>query len=165
MNIIAIDQIINVFTGEVFVTTQPCQLVSRGIGSCVVVAAFCRDACIGGLAHIMLPGRSPKGSQEPLRYAHDGISRLFSLLEKQGAHGQSCVLCLAGGGNVLRRDDDTICMNNITSIFDFLEEKKLAVAALSLGGYERRSVRLDVAGGCVYCTGGEEKECRLFPRN
>ena len=68
------DKFIDVGTGEVAVSSQAVVLRVMAIGSCVVVIAYDRDRKIGGMAHIMLPGRAlRKGSVDRAKYTEDAI--------------------------------------------------------------------------------------------
>jgi len=55
-------------TQEIYVSSgevKSCQsegiLCASAIGSCVVVCAYDSDSVTGGMAHVMLPGRSTRG--------------------------------------------------------------------------------------------------------
>ena len=146
---------IEVSTGEVKTSTDGL-LRASALGSCVAVAMLDAAASVGGLAHVMLPGASSDGQEtEHTKYAHDGIRELADAMVASGARPERLVACLVGGGNVLGRDDDTICEANIASVTRTLEEMQIAVAARELGGTERRSVSLDVEAAKIICTVGD----------
>jgi chemotaxis receptor (MCP) glutamine deamidase CheD len=71
-------------------------------------------------------------------------------------------VCLVGAGNVLQKEDDTICDANIESVTGILKEKNISVMASVLGGTKRKSVFMDVETGCISYTEGDEKEKRLW---
>ena len=153
-------EIIDVATGEVKACRNRAVLRSGAIGSCVVVALYNANTKIGALAHIMLPGTAPKTeSSQKTKYAVNAVSKLLKKMKKLGLNGQSIHSCLIGGGNVLKRPDDTICGNNIDSISRILKEKGIKITAQAVGGFVRRSASLDTETGCVYYTeaGGPEK--------
>ena len=76
-------RIVNVNTGEVKVSKKDVILKSAAIGSCVVIAAYDKKKKVGSLAHIMLPGKAPKSSEEKTRYAANAIDELIEKIERQ----------------------------------------------------------------------------------
>ena len=155
-------QVLDVNTGEVKAAVEKGILRSVGIGSCVVVAAYNLSRKIGGMAHIMLPGSAPQQSLEKTRYAFDSIEQLLNQMFEAGAGTDEIEVCLVGAGNVLQKEDDTICDANIESVTGILREKNISVMASVLGGTKRKSVFLDVETGCISYTKGDEKEKVLW---
>jgi chemotaxis protein CheD len=148
----------DVLTGEVGFSLGKGVIVSAAIGSCVAVAMHGRAPRAGGLAHIMLPGSAPECNQhtaESLKYARNGIEYLLGKMIAAGVKKHEIIVFAAGGGNVLKRADDTICKSNITSVLELLAEHELVIKAKFLGGFERRSVRLDIASGNFFCAQGD----------
>lgn len=138
-------------------------LQSKAIGSCVAIVAYDATKHIGALAHIMLPGRAPaKKEVEKTKYAADAIDAIVSKMNKLGSKTDDIEVTLVGGGNILNREDDTICNTNIESTLQLLEEKHLKVAAQAVGGTVRRSVSLDVERGIVSYTEGNSREKQLW---
>ena len=87
-------------------------------------------------------------------------------MKKFGLDGQSVHSCIVGGGNVLKRPDDTICGDNIDSIRNILKEKGIEILAQAVGGDVRRSASLDIETGCVYYTeAGGRKKLLWSPNN
>jgi chemotaxis protein CheD len=159
-------EIIDVQTGEVRAAKGDARLVSSAIGSCIAVAGYDRLARIGAIAHVMLPGRAPDSDdgaakRDSLRYAENAVAELIDQMKNLGAHTENIRTCVAGGGNVLGRPDDTICQANIASVRDILSARAMAPVAQSVGGCKRRSLRLDVRSGNVYLAQGDSPE-KLF---
>lgn len=153
-----IKKTVDVSTGEVRVSDEGIVLKSDGIGSCVVITAYEPKKKLGAMAHVMLPGKSPKNYDQPkTKYAHDAINELLAQLASFGAEAKDLQVCLIGGGNVLKRSDDTICRDNIGSVTETLKSRNIKISAESLGGIQRRSAILDIERGCVYYTEGDSK--------
>ena len=153
-------KVVEVNTGEVMAGDSGMILKSDAIGSCVVIAACAHKKKVGSLAHIMLPGRSPeKCPYQKTRYAADAIELMLKELTKLAVDIADIEVCLVGGANVLKRNDDTIWKDNIDSVMELLKEKNIKIRAKALGGEERRSVSFDIERGIVsYREGdGEEK--------
>ncbi len=152
----------DVDTGEVKIATEGTILRSVAIGSCVVVAAINFKRKIGAMAHIMLPGSAPQQSLEKTKYAFDGIEQLLNQMFEAGANTDETEVCLVGGGNVLKREDDTICEANIKSVTDILKENDIPIRSSVLGGTKRKSVFIDVEKGRISYIEGDEKEKILW---
>ncbi len=155
---------IDVETGAVKTAVGSGVIKSSGIGSCVAVVAYDPLHRIGGIAHIMLPGGCPDLDHPyPFRYCFDALKELFVQLEELGAEPGNLVFCLAGGGNVLRRENCTIGLENIRSVREYLFERNISVRSESLGGYIWRSVRLDLDNGEIFCREAGENTRMLWP--
>lgn len=150
-------------TGEAKTGIKDTKLISIGIGSCIVVAALDFNKQIGGMAHIMLPGKAPETDCiQKTKYAEDGIEEMIYGMNIIGAKNKNIELCLIGGANVLNKENDTVAQNNIYSVLEILTKRKLIIRARSLGGMERRSASLDVKTGCVYYSIGDSSEKLLW---
>jgi len=158
----AVQEIIDVNTGQVKIAVEKGFLRSVGIGSCIVVAAYNLSRKIGGMAHIMLPGNAPQQSLEKAKYAFDGIEQLLNQMFEAGAGTDEIEVCLVGAGNVLQKEDDTICAANIESVTSILKEKNISVMASVLGGTKRKGAFMDVENACISYTEGDEKEKVLW---
>ena len=152
-----------VTTGEVKTGTEDATLVVSALGSCIAVMVLDREQKVGGIAHVMLPGQAaPAKTGVRHRYAVDAVSELLERLLALGSRMSDLTVCLAGGGNVLEREQDLICTRNIASVTEVITEKGLAVAASSLGGTRRRRVKLDIGRGRFLCRIGDDLETELW---
>ncbi len=157
------EKIVNVSTGEVKVGRKGEILKSTAIGSCVVIAAYDSEKNLGVMAHVMLPGRAPKSAYgESTRYAADAIEQMIKIITAQGANLCNLEVCLVGAGNILKKQDDTVCKDNIDSVAQLLKEKNIPVKAAVLGGTERKSISMDIESGSVYYTEGDREEKMLW---
>lgn len=153
--------VIDVQTGEVRSGRKGCILVSRAIGSCVAVGIFDRTSGCSGLAHVMLPGSS--GGREPrLRYAQDAVAEMTLQMELLACNPGDCTVVLAGGANVLKDPEDTLCRAVVESVLESVRFHGLRVEAESLRGTERRQVRLCSRLGHFYCAVGDRPESLLW---
>jgi chemotaxis protein CheD len=159
------DNVINVATGEVKIGHSDKILVSYGIGSCVVVTIYDPQNRIGAMLHIMLPGKAPSTEKNMTKYAFNAIEEAILAFTEQGIQIDHLQICLVGGGNVLKKKDDSICQNNINSIKEILESKKLQVLAKDIGGTSRRTVRMVLETGNVYYSVGGYPEKPLYELN
>jgi chemotaxis protein CheD len=155
---------IDVQIGQVKAGKGKVILQSKAIGSCVAIIAYDATKNIGSLAHVMLPGSAPadKETGDKTKYAADAIDAIISKMSRLGSKKDDIEVAVVGGGNVLNREDDTVCNDNIKSTLELLEEKHLKVRAQAVGGTERRSVSLDVESGKVFYTQGDKKKKLLW---
>lgn len=153
----------NVATGCLATGSGHGMISTSPLGSCVAVVAYDKTSKTGGIAHIMLPGKSPKESKlEENKYAENAIANLLMELKLLGAAKTSIEICLVGGANVLRKENDTIAKNVVSCIFETLEKINIMIKETSLGGYERRTAKLCVHSGIVTFTIGDKNEEELY---
>ena len=155
--------IVNVDTGEVKIGTGNTILRSNAIGSCVVISAYDSFKKIGGQAHTMIPGTAPKGNENSKnKYAGTAIKEMLKMMIQVGAKIENIEACIVGGGNVLNRDGDSICCENIKSVIKSLNEKNIKIIAKDVGGTVRRSVSFDIEKGIVNYSKGDSGEKLLW---
>lgn len=150
-------------TGHLATGSKKGVISTSPLGSCVAVIAYDKTSKTGGIAHIMLPGKSPtEDNAEENKYAGNAIENLIDELNKLGSKKANIEICMVGGANVLRKENDTIADNLILSIFEIMERKKLSIKRTSLGGYERRTAKLTLDTGIISFTIGDKSEEELF---
>lgn len=156
-------EIIDVQIGQVETGVGKVILQSKAIGSCIAIVAYDAVKKIGALAHVMLPGSAPsKKTIEKTKYAANAIDATVEKMSHLGSQKDDIEVALVGGGNILNREDDTICKANIESVLGLLGKKGLRVRAQAVGGTDRRSVSLDVESGKIFYTEGEGNEKLLW---
>lgn len=152
-----------VSTGQLRTGSKNGIIKTSPLGSCVAVIAFDKTTKIGGIAHVMLPGKLLKNNKsEENKYAENAIANLLLELNLKGALDLNIELCLVGGANVLKRENDTIAENLISCILRIIKQKELNVKKTSLGGYERRTAKLSLHSGIVTFSTGNKNEEMLF---
>jgi len=150
-------------TGEVSSGGVETILNSGAIGSCVVITAFDSENKKGAMAHIMLPGRAPSKKQmDATKFAANALEELLSQMKNRDVKTENLDICIVGGANVLKRENDNIGKNNLISVKNLLREKQLEIKAQAIGGSERRTVIFDIEMGCVFYTVGDSKQKILW---
>jgi len=152
-----------VASGEVAISTKNEWLVSTPLGSCVAVVAYDVTTKIGGMAHIMLPGKSysMKELDNRFHFAFDAIELLLDGLLQKGVVPENIAVCLVGGANVLKKKSDGIAIEVANSVLAIIVKKQITVHAVAMGGYERYTVSLNTGAGKVYYTVGDSPEMVL----
>ena len=149
------DKFVDVDTGEVNVSSKPVILRSMAIGSCVAVVIYDRYRKIGGLAHVMLPSRSPRSdSEDRTKYAEDAIDILFDDAKKLGAGKEDLEVNLIGGANMLGKG--SIPGEIVGSVLGYLEKSGIEPKNKKTGGTRRRSVSLNIESGRIFYTEGDD---------
>ncbi len=150
---------IDVDTGEIRVTSDAIILQSIALGSCVALVLYDRMKKIGGIAHIMLPGKSLTGENSN-KFAENAIYNLLDLIEAQGAVIASLEISIVGGANVLQEGD--IPDKVIDSVLGYLMKLDIKLKYMRVGGILRRSVFLHTKTGDVYYTEGNDMHKKLL---
>lgn len=158
-------QPIDVNTGEVRSSNKPGLLRSIAIGSCIAIAGFDPVNKAGVIAHVMLPGKAPQNSDAKTKYAHDAIVELMRLFSEYGTKEEDIDVCLVGAGNVLKKEDDSVCQKNITSVTSLLKGRGIVAKAAVLGGTERKSVYMELPSGKIRYTQGNSEKMDLWNAN
>jgi|SRR5579859_7697071 len=127
-------------------------LVAFGLGSCVALCLWDRDAAVAGMAHIVLPGEDPFRVPNP-KFARSALPALIALMRAEGATAdpQRLVARLTGGSQILALDPIAgiarIGLANAEAILEELDEAGVRVQAVDLGGSAGRNVWFDPREG------------------
>ena len=154
-------QPIDVNTGEVRSSNGKSLLRSMAIGSCVAVAGFDPVNEAGVIAHVMLPGKAPENAKSKSKYAQDAIDEMMRVFGEYGTDEKDVYVCLVGAGNVLKKEDDTVCQN-IDYVTSILNDRGIEIKAIALGGMERKSVFMDLPSGAISYTQGNSEKMMLW---
>lgn len=148
------NNVIDVDTGDIRVSSEPVIIRAVALGSCIAVIIYDRSKKIGGIAHIMLPGRSFKGDGDSkTKYAEDALDVLFDAVKKLSVKISDLEINIVGGANVLQ--EGNIPDKVIKSVFDYLKKLNIEWNSKRVGGTERRSVFLDTISGKVFFSEGD----------
>jgi len=157
--------ILDVDTGEVKTGLKDTVLKSNAIGSCVVIVAYDATKQAGALAHVMVPGAAPERlKSHHTRFAKDAIEEIINRMTQLGAKKERMKISLIGGANVLKRENDTIGLENLSYIEKLLTENGLEISGKAVGGTLRRTVKFDIEKGVVYYTEGDSHEMLLWEK-
>lgn len=155
--------VINVETGEVKASAEPVVLHAPAIGSCVVVIAYDPATKIGGMAHVMLPGRAPMHLCNGTRkYAENAIDELLKKTGALGASAADSKISLVGGADLLGDCDIHLLVKD--SVIRYLAALHIFAGIQRLGGACARSVWLELATGDIYCRENDQPMMKL-PRH
>lgn len=143
--------------GEVRVARETGVLFTIGLGSCVAIALYDRDARVGGLAHAMLP--RPIRTRRPApagRFATTAVPELIELMVENGADTTRIRARLAGGASMfaalLPEYGLRLGLRNIEAARTALAEAGIPLDGEEVGGEHGRSVFLDTGDGSLLVT-------------
>jgi chemotaxis protein CheD len=129
--------------GEYRVSRSP-EILYTLLGSCVAVCLFDAAAQIGGMNHILLPGRAEDEGRfdDVARFGLDAVELLVRALVDAGAARKRLAAKLFGGGHVIRHMDEATSpgYRNVRFIRELMERERIPVVTSDLGGYEARKV-------------------------
>jgi len=144
------NSIVYVNTGELKYGENNIIFNSGAIGSCIVVTIFDKEKHTGAMAHIMLPGESPKKHKPSNKYAADAIRNLHNYFLKTTSKSENLICCIVGGANVLRKKDDNLCRDIINSVEEEILKNNLVISKKNIGGELRRTMQFDTYTGDVF---------------
>lgn len=130
---------VDVLQGEVYVTSNPQEVLSTILGSCVAVCMWDETARIGGMNHFLLPSRSGRNGDQ-IKYGANAMELLINGLLRGGATRTS-MQCKLFGGASMGTHTSKIGEGNIAFARSFIRDEGIPCMAESLGGNEARRVR------------------------
>jgi chemotaxis protein CheD len=148
---------VQITQGETFVTTEPDEVLTTVLGSCV--AACIRDpvARVGGMNHFLLPG-TDSSDKDALCYGVNAMELLINGLMQHGAQRNRMEAKLFGGANVMAALSD-IGSRNAEFARHFLQEEGIRVVGGDLGGVNPRRIEYwPLTGRARQMTVGDNSE-------
>ncbi len=146
--------VIHVGIGQMAVARSPTRLVCLGLGSCVAIAFWDHTTKIGGMAHVMLPDEScaPRRPLEnpAAKFGSSAVKALIKEMKDQGANIYTTTAKIAGGANMFKDvglEMKDIGMKNAEAVRCSLDEHKIRIIAVDVGGTNGRTVDLDTETG------------------
>ena len=137
----------NVILGTYRVTSDPSEVITTVLGSCVAVCLFDVSTGIGGMNHFLLPeGRS--GDLEEVIFGLQAMELLINDMLKQGAQKYNLQAKLFGGAQMIGAQSD-IGKRNVAFAREFLSDENFPVVGESVGGTMGRKIRFEAVTGRV----------------
>jgi len=163
------DEKIMIIVGEGVVKRAPAVFSSVGLGSCVAVTFYDTKRCIGGLAHIMLPGNRqvtpvPLSAEKGRGTRDEG--RKKSIRHEASLSGVTSIVLTSKGGCCL---SDPAKAGDHTSLDEVYHYADTAIVALLKEmmnkGASLRNIVAKIAGGAKMFADGEHYEKSTGGRN
>jgi len=140
----------SVFIGEFITGSGECTLAVHGLGSCAAIILFDPARGLGGLAHVLLPGRRPAGDRSdelPAKFGENALEALQKGLLELGASPEDLRAALLGGAHLFQSEMDVdrgVGHRNTDALRGLLAEKGIQLVADETGGEQGRTVFLDL---------------------
>jgi len=165
--------------GDMAVIEGPHNLITSGVGSCLVVTLYDPKLQIGALAHTMLPlsptqnadNKTPlsrNSSSESLpsqqaclvaeqvsakvkdtKYINVAIDEMLQRMQTQGSEREDLEAKLIGGANMFPSFDSDIGRDNVLGAKEKLKAKGIRIVGECVGGSQGRSVEFSPTTGVV----------------
>lgn len=123
------------------------------LGSCVAVCLFDPVEKIGGMNHMLLPGKADmKFFDDSARYGVNAMELLINGMLKVGADRNRLVAKAFGGANVIPSISNTngIGRQNMEFTLEFLERDGIPIISRDLGGNDSRKIYFQTRTGDVF---------------
>lgn len=138
-------KVIPVLQGELSVSGDNDVILSCILGSCVATCLYDAKARVGGMNHILLPGRRGDAVAHN-KFGVFGMEALINELMHIGARKSNLVAKIFGGASTFENGLG-IGEANAAFVRDFLQTESIPIAAESIGGKQARRVRFFPATG------------------
>lgn len=140
--------------GEIGALRNEGEILSSGIGSCVLVVLYDSMTKVGGAAHILLPDeRYSKTQRDKNRFPKPAITNLLKEMESLGAERTKIYARLIGGSSMFEADrHEPIGDKNIAACRRLLNDLGIPITGEDTGGNWGRSVSLDINTGKIRIT-------------
>lgn len=132
----------------------PHKLVTYGLGSCVAIVLYCREAGIGSMAHVMLPlAYSDVENETPGKFADSAVTVMVQQMEIRGVGASGIVAKIAGGADMFagqfKGSGRRIGARNILAARKTLDSLGVRLVAQDVGGTVGRTVEFSAETGSL----------------
>jgi len=140
--------------GEIGISdNENAKIKTYALGTCIAMTVYHPQQKVAGMIHIVLPKpfNSRDAAERPGYFAETGIPLLFDkIYKKYGCLKQQFMIQLFGGADPKNANDVfRVGEKNIEAVKKTLDKMGLSVWRADLGGYESRTVVMDVKTGEV----------------
>ncbi len=146
--------------GDIIVGSDPKDvLVAYGLGSCVALVVYVKNACLGVMAHIVLPGSCAKQNMPHARYSDNAIDSVVGILAQHEYGLKHASVRLVGGAKTLPGLGIDVGAQNVKAVTRALHSLGACAVAGDTGGYRSRTAELVLSSGMlrVYSSGAPTK--------
>lgn len=142
---------ITVRTADYAVGAGDVTLLTVGLGSCVGIALYARDARVGALAHSLLPNVNLSTERASAgKYPATAIPAMVRRMRELGAEGEIHARLIGGAsmfGPMLAPGSLSLGARNVAAAHAACAAAEIPIVGQEVGGSHGRSVFFDVAGG------------------
>ncbi|MBF0498116.1 MAG: chemotaxis protein CheD [Deltaproteobacteria bacterium] len=132
----------SIHIGELHASREPTVIYTL-LGSCVAVCIFDLEARIGGMNHILLPGKPIcRGFDIAASYGINAMELLINRIMGLGGDRGRLLAKVFGGAHLLPSisKQNGVGEKNILCALEFLDNESIRVISQDLGGYQPRKI-------------------------
>ncbi len=132
----------------------PHKLVTYGLGSCVAIALYSKEAIVGSMAHIMLPLiYDDEDNETPGKFADSAVAVMVREMEIREIEPPQLVAKIAGGADMFtgqfKGTSRRIGARNILATRKTLDSFGIRLVAQDVGGTAGRTVEFTTETGSL----------------
>ena len=149
---ITLKRCFHIHIGGLHASRRP-TVVQTTVGSCVAVCLYDPGERVGGMNHILLPGRADlKHFDSAARYGINAMELLINKIMRLGGKRDQLIAKVFGGGHILPSisKENGVGRKNTEFIMEFLQAEAIRVIAHDLGGHESRRIYFHTDTGDVF---------------
>jgi chemotaxis protein CheD len=123
------------------------------LGSCVAVCLYDRNKHLGGMNHILLPGKPNMDEfNTSARYGINAMELLINRIMRLGGDRRCLDAKVFGGAHIITAISEENGMGKKNSDFaiEFLENEKIKIVSMDIGGTQTRKVFFHTDTGEVF---------------
>ena len=138
--------------GGYYASREP-TVIETLLGSCVAVCLYDPATRIGGMNHILLPGRADmKHFDNVARYAINGMELLINRVMTLGGKRSNLTAKVFGGANVLPAvsSENGMGSRNSEFVIEFLQMEAISIVGQDVGGHDTRKIYFHTDSGDVF---------------
>ncbi|MBF0551483.1 MAG: chemotaxis protein CheD [Deltaproteobacteria bacterium] len=132
----------SIHIGELHASREPTVIYTL-LGSCVAVCIFDLEARVGGMNHILLPGKPIyRGFDIATSYGINAMELLINRIMGLGGDRSRLLAKVFGGAHLLPSisKENGVGEKNILCALEFLDKESIRVISQDLGGYQPRKI-------------------------
>ncbi len=133
---------ISIHIGEFYAGTRPTAIFTL-VGSCVAVCLLDTVTRIGGMNHILMPGKAKlKDFSASSRYGVNLMELLINDIMKRGGNRNRMVAKVFGGAHILSSIsiENGVGRKSATFVIGFLQSEGIRIISQDLGGHAARKI-------------------------
>ncbi len=150
--IIDMKKTINIHIGGLHASKESV-IIQTALGSCVAVCLYDPLKQIGGMNHILLPGKPDlKQFDSAARYGVNAMEQLINRIMAIGGNRFQLIAKVFGGAHLFPAIsiENGVGKKNVSFVVEFLQMEKIRIISSDIGGHESRKIFFHTDTGDVF---------------
>ena len=144
--------VVHIHIGDYYASREP-EIIHTLLGSCVAVCLIDPVQQIGGMNHILLPGKPDlRLFDDSARYGINAMELLINKILNLGGKRRLLIAKAFGGGHIMPAisKENGVGKRNAKFVIDFLHNERIRIVNQDLGGQESRKIYFHTDTGEVF---------------